>query len=163
MPSLNPCQLINYNFTLVTMLLKTNQLVADSYQCHNRHPPPPWKSAKSWTCYFAPFFSLKAYERSRICFVERYYVLHAQLSLDYQEKIQLFFLILNVDIFLPHFHSHYHYFKLYISHIHQSYCNSSFVGPPGTICFSSFFEPQTIHSEASITLIPKVGRHITKK
>lgn len=52
-------------------------------------------------------------------------------------NIQLFFLILNVDIFFPHSHSHYHYSKPYINHIYLSYCNSSSTGQPGTIVFSS--------------------------
>lgn len=98
-------------------------------------PATPPKSDKFWTFYFAPFLFLKAYVRSGIC-LERYCVLHAQLSLDYHKKFQLLFLVLNDDIFFPHFSSHYHT-KLYVNRIHLSYCNSSFIVLPSTIFFSS--------------------------
>ena len=87
---LNPCKLINYNFIWVTMHLETNQLVADNYDCHSPHPPLSRKSAKFWTFYFVLFLFLTASVRSEICFVNRHYVSHAQLSLDYQETNSLF-------------------------------------------------------------------------
>lgn len=111
-----------------------NQPISSSYQGHYPQTPS-WKSAKSWTFYFVPFLFLKACVRSGIGFVQRYCILRAQLFLDYQGNSQLFF-ILNVDIFFPHFQSHYRYSKPYINHIHLSYSSSSLIGPPGTIFFS---------------------------
>ena len=120
------------NFTLITMLLKTSQLVAASYQCHNPHGPLLKVSQVINILFCFIFTSQSLYEIINLFCSEILCFTCIALSIFPRKSSGLFF-ILNVDIFFPHFYFYYHYSKLCINHIHLSYYSSPFICPCDTI------------------------------